>query len=118
MKPYIATYPDGTTMYLTKDEAVTVVSNARSATEPKGMQRSHAEARGLLTLFDEGLDGLYFENVTIIPTRRAAIRDAVLLIAYLTGLTALAFESPKAAAALLAFSCFLLLLNAGPASRE
>lgn len=72
MKPYKATYPDGTTESLTKEEAIFVVRTARNALDPKPLERSRAEARGLLDLFTEGLDGLYFENVTVtISTERA-----------------------------------------------
>jgi hypothetical protein len=70
MKPYKATYPDGATAYLTKEEAVFIVRTARNTLDPKPLGRSRAEARGLLALFEEeGLDGLYYENVTVTPRR-------------------------------------------------
>jgi hypothetical protein len=45
---------------MTKEEVITTVVLARSPLDAPDFQRSRAEARGLIALLDEGLDGLYF----------------------------------------------------------
>lgn len=109
MRPYKATYTDGTITRLTKDEAIFIVRTARNIYDPKVLDRSRAEARGLLELLDEGLDGLFFPHVTITRSLSAYLAQSLPWLALFVGLVAVANGRFDVAAFFVALGCFFLL---------
>jgi hypothetical protein len=113
MKPYNATYSDGSTVALATRDAIEVVANARS-TIASSTPRSRAEARGLLSLLDEeGLDGLFFEDVTIrLRAPWMTLWPRLLALGVLVlGSTALLLQHYHLAAHLTALSSLILVVD-------